>query len=598
MNILQNIKLLIQSLIDTTLFAVTELVNHIQSSPVSFILTASLAVFAYLLLNLYKVKVSKRAINRKMETVIYILSPFIFIMFTYYSVSSNPSNPLYILLNYLGFYWLASAIMKAPAKYLEVDIKRHYAPAMFFILLALGLALYVDVTLVYSTVSKELAALFEFVRGTSKVFFIIGFFIYIRKVLPAALRAIRQSYPKLSFIAGSVKLVTFAYLFLSVLWVFNLVSLNFSFVISVALLGMMLTMLSFAFHKVERVVDGMYSRESYTELEWSNLKKHSSKLVFVILCYIYYAIIYNSLGLGSTLDRLKIVYLFETKLFSLSLYGLISAILIFIFLKSFLYLFTKYIRVIFFEGELTEDADSVEIIFYNLGLLIVFTITFLQIGITWQVVLPIAGALGIGLGFGLQTVINNYICGFILLFSKKVRIGDFVELPGGAGRFIGVESETVFGKVVSIDMFATTVKTYDNIEIMVPNSVFISETIINYTRSDRYVRVRIPVGVSYSSDIDVVQKLIYEAIDECEYVVKHKKTDVWFMEYGDSSLNFMALFWLNMHDGLQTASVRNVFLHSLWHKFKEHDIEIPFPQQDVWFRNDLNIANKEKLDEI
>jgi small-conductance mechanosensitive channel len=220
-------------------------------------------------------------------------------------------------------------------------------------------------------------------------------------------------------------------------------------------------------------------------------------------------------------------------------------------------------------------------------------------GITWQIIVPLAGALGIGLGFGLQTVINNYICGFILLFSKKVRLGDFVELAGDAGKFVGVDSGVVFGKVISIDMFATTVKTYDNIEVMVPNSVFISETIINYTRSDKYVRVRIPVGVSYSSDIELVQKLMYETIEECEYVVKHRKQEVWFIEYGDSSLNFMALFWLNMQEGLQSAAVRNVFLQSLWHKFQEHDIEIPFPQQDVWFRNDLKIAdNKENIDEI
>ncbi len=441
-------------------------------------------------------------------------------------------------------------------------------------------------------------AAFELARGgLSKVFLVLGFFIYIRGgVLPQALRYAKETYPNLAFLTGGLaRLTIFAYLIISCLWIFNLFTLDFRAVMAVALLGMMLALLSYIFHKIQKLINYFYSRELYTELEWTLIKKNATRFLFMVFIYIYYMLVYNALDMSDVLEKLKGgVYLFETKLFSLSILSLLSAFIVFIFLKSLLYLFTKYLRVFFFDKDLSDDTDSLEIIVYNLGLLLVFMATMLQIGITWQVVVPIAGALGIGIGFGLQTVINNYICGFILLFSKKIRIGDYVELPGGAGKIVGVKSDTVFGRVISIDMFATTVQTFDNIEIMVPNSVFIAETIINYTRSDKYIRVRVPVGgIAYSSDIELAQKLMYESIEDCENVVKYKGNEVWFVEYGDSSLNFMVLFWLNMSEGgLQIASVKNVFLSSLWHKFKEHGIEIPFPQQDVWFRNELNLADK------
>ncbi|PLX65899.1 MAG: hypothetical protein C0603_13060 [Denitrovibrio sp.] len=593
MSVADNITLLVEALMDTSLFVLAELIQHIQKHPVSFISTAIVAFIGYILLNFYKIKVSKNAVNKKLEIIIYITSPFIFILFTYYAVKVHTENPLYILLNYLGFYWLSTTLMKIPARYMDMKVKLYYTPAMLFIFIALAIALYVDVSFTYVGIyKKELISAFNFARSISKVFLVLGFFIYIKGVLPQALRQLKEAYPDLAFLAGLARLIVAAYLVISCLWIFNLFTLDFRAVMAVALLGMLLALLSYVFHKIQQLINHIYSRELYSELEWALIKKNSTRFIFMVFINIYYLLIYNALDMKDILEKLKGTYLFETKLFSLSILSLLSAVIVFIFLKSLLYLFTKYLRVAFSDKDIADDTDSLEIIVYNLGLLLVFMFTLLQIGITWQVVVPIAGALGIGIGFGLQTVINNYVCGFILLFSKKIRIGDFVELPGSAGNIVGVVSDSVFGSVVSIDMFATTVQTFDNIEIMVPNSVFISETIINYTRSDKYVRVRVPVGIAYSSDIELAQKLMYEAIDDCEQVVKYKGNDVWFMEYGDSSLNFMVLFWLNMSEGLQITSVKNVFLSSLWHKFKEHGIEIPFPQQDVWFRNDLKIADK------
>ncbi len=111
MSITNNITLLIETLIDTSIFVLAELIQHLQTNPVSFISTGILAFVGYLILNIYKYKVSKNAINQKLEIIIYITSPFIFILFTYYAVRMNDNNPpLYLLLNYLGFCWLVSAL--------------------------------------------------------------------------------------------------------------------------------------------------------------------------------------------------------------------------------------------------------------------------------------------------------------------------------------------------------------------------------------------------------------------------------------------------------------------------------------------------------
>lgn len=594
MEISKNIYLLLDNIIKVTIFVLKELTEYIRTDPISFFLTLSVAFVGYIILNVYKFIVSRKAVSHKVEIIIYVLSPFIFILFTYYAVQIDGENPLFILLNYLGFFWLAGALMRVPSKYFEMKTKLQYAPALFFISIALVLSVYIDVSTMYSgAYADELKGVFTLAQGLSKVLMVTGIFIYMKGVLPQTVKMLMEHYPRFDMFSTLARMMMLAYLAVSCLWVFNIINLDFRAVMAMALLVMLVALLSYTQHKMKSRIELIYNRSLYTDLEWAQLTKYMSRFVFVMFVYLYYVLVYNALDMSDVLEKLDHIYLFETELFSLSVLNLISAFFIFFFLKSLLFLFTKYLRALFEDKALADDTDSIEIIVYNLGLLLVIMATMLQIGVTWQIVVPIAGALGIGIGFGLQSVINNYICGFILLFSKKIRIGDFVELPGSAGGVVGVESDTVFGRVVSIDMFATTVQTYDNIEIMVPNAVFISDTIINYTRSDKYIRVRVPVGISYSSDIDLAQRLMREAISECDHVVKFKGHDIWFMGYGESSLDFTVLFWLNMSKGLQIASVKNVFLTSLWHKFQEHGIEIPFPQQGVWFRNELHMADKQ-----
>lgn len=593
MQVTMNLYLLLDNIIQLSVKILRELADYVQADPVSVFLTLGSAFAGYVILNIYKYVASKRTVSLKLDILIYILSPFIYILFTYYAVQSDETNPLFLALNYLGIFWISGALMRVPSKYYGIKVRLYYIPSILLIAVALVLSAYIDMAAIYSDVTeKGLKGVLVFARGLSKILMMIGIFIYLRAILPRSVKMLESYYPKITAFATLSRLVMTAYTVVALLWVLNMIVLDFRAVMSFALLGMMLALLSYILYKVRQNLDRIYKRALYTELEWMQIQKSLGRFMLLTFAYIYYSLVYNALNMSDVLAKLKKIYFFETKLFSLSVLSLISAVFIFMYLKSLLFLLTKYLRVIFSDRSLSDDTDSLEIIVYNMGLLLVIMSAMLQLGITWQIVVPAAGALGIGIGFGLQAVINNYICGFILLFSKKVRIGDFVELPGSAGSAVGVQSGSVFGRVVSIDMFATTVQTYDNIEIMVPNSIFISETIINYTRSDKFIRVRVPVGIAYSSDIDLAQKLMREAIEDCEHVVKHKGQDVWFMGYGESSLDFMVLFWLNMSEGFQITAVKNVFLTSLWHKFKEHDIEIPFPQSDVWFRNELHMADK------
>jgi small-conductance mechanosensitive channel len=203
-------------------------------------------------------------------------------------------------------------------------------------------------------------------------------------------------------------------------------------------------------------------------------------------------------------------------------------------------------------------------IIVTLGLFVIIQST----GIDLSALGVMFGALGVGIGFGLQNVTNNFISGLIILFSRPIKVGDRVEV-----------GNTV-GDVVDISARATTLNTNDNITIIVPNSEFISNTVINWSHNDRNIRFRIPVGVAYKEDPAVIRKLLLQVADDHPGVLKSPAPGVLFDEYADSSLNFYLLVWTT--DYINRPSILKSDLYfSIFEKFKEHDIEIPFPQRDL-----------------
>ncbi|MFY0601434.1 MAG: mechanosensitive ion channel family protein [Cyclobacteriaceae bacterium] len=202
-------------------------------------------------------------------------------------------------------------------------------------------------------------------------------------------------------------------------------------------------------------------------------------------------------------------------------------------------------------------------------ILAIGTIIIIQsAGIDLSALSLIAGALGVGIGFGLQNITDNFISGIIILFEKPIKIGDRIEVGD------------VQGDVVNISFRATEVKTNDNIIIIVPNSEFISSRVINWSHNDRNIRFRIPVGVSYKEDPEKVKKILLEVAEENPHVLSKPTPYIFFDEYGDNSINFMLAVWTSTHAD-KPPVLKSELYYEIFRRFKEEGIEIPFPQRDI-----------------
>jgi len=180
----------------------------------------------------------------------------------------------------------------------------------------------------------------------------------------------------------------------------------------------------------------------------------------------------------------------------------------------------------------------------------------------------VAGGVGVGVGFGLQNIANNLISGIFILFERPIKVGDRIEVG------------EVHGHVVHIAARATTVRTNDNIDHIIPNSSFTSFNVINWSHGDQRVRFRIPVSVAYGSDARQVERLLLEVAEENENVLKEPSPRVVFWAFGDSALEFQLRVWTT-----RMLHRRGVFFGQLnlaiYEKFQQHGIQIPFPQRDL-----------------
>ncbi len=216
---------------------------------------------------------------------------------------------------------------------------------------------------------------------------------------------------------------------------------------------------------------------------------------------------------------------------------------------------------------------AVGTIFRYIVLVVGFIIIFQTVGIDLSALTILAGALGVGIGFGLQNITNNFVSGIIILFERPIKVGDRIEVGD------------VYGDVVNISMRSTTIVTNDNIAIIVPNSDFISSTVINWSYTDKNVRFNILVGVSYHDDPQRVKKILLDIADNNEGVLKNPKPEVLFDEFGDSSLIFNLRVWTR--DYITRPKVLKSQLYfEIFEKFREHKIEIPFPQRDLHIKNE------------
>jgi len=206
--------------------------------------------------------------------------------------------------------------------------------------------------------------------------------------------------------------------------------------------------------------------------------------------------------------------------------------------------------------------------FIGIGVLISLKV----VGLDLRFLLVFAGAAGIGIGLGMQQITANIISGFAIIFGGKIRKGDWLEV------------EKKLGTVTDIYLRATKVRTRDNIEYLIPNSNLISSTIVNYSLASPMIRIDLPVGVSYRSDPQQVKKILLKVAEKEPMVSKFQKPMVRFIEYGDSSINFELLIWIDVRV-TPRRNVRSVLYFDIFEEFKKVGIEIPFPQRDVHIRS-------------
>ena len=292
---------------------------------------------------------------------------------------------------------------------------------------------------------------------------------------------------------------------------------------------------------------------------------------------------FNLENIGSWLATFKswLEYeLFSIGAFSLNIYQIVSAVMVMILAAIAARLATRALtRVI---GIRSNARDS-EI--YTITRLASYTIyvigAFLALstlGVTFDKMALVAGALSVGIGFGLQNIVNNFISGIIILFEKALRVGDFVELENG-----------VLGEVQEIKIRSTWIRTLGTEDILVPNSQFISNQVTNWTLTDDFKRMSVEFGVAYGTDPRLVMEKVAEAASVHPDVVKEedKMPGVIFTEFGESSLNFKLVVWIRGDLVKKPGLAVSNFLLLVHGVLKENGIEVPFPQRDLHIRSGL-----------
>ena len=219
-------------------------------------------------------------------------------------------------------------------------------------------------------------------------------------------------------------------------------------------------------------------------------------------------------------------------------------------------------------------AKTSRFILYGLAILVALD----SVGIDLTTLTVFGGALGVGIGFGLQRIVSNFISGFILLFDRSIRPGDVISIGSRLGWVVALHARYI------------VVKDRDGVETLIPNENIITSEVTNWSYSDRHVRVKLPVQISYDSDPELAMKLMVEACQENDRVLKDPVPQSRLLAFGDNGINLELRLWLDdPEEGVGT--VRSDVNMGIWHRFKEHGISIPFPQRDVRIISDTPVKD-------
>lgn len=255
--------------------------------------------------------------------------------------------------------------------------------------------------------------------------------------------------------------------------------------------------------------------------------------------------------------------------FTLSLADILAAIVTFFVILLVTRFLQRALDARLFAGTRADEGfrNSFRTLLGYAGLIVAIFAAIGVVGLDLSNLAIIAGALSVGIGFGLQSIVNNFVSGLILLFERPVKVGDWVVTTSGEG----------FIKKISVR--STEIETFDKASVIVPNSELISNSVKNWTHKDRGGRVIVPVGVAYGSDMKKVREILEQIARDHDQILKSPEPFVYFKEFGESSLDIELRFFIrNIPD---TPKIRNDVRFAILEAFREHRIEIPYPQRDV-----------------
>ena len=316
-------------------------------------------------------------------------------------------------------------------------------------------------------------------------------------------------------------------------------------------------------------------KDTYEDDKKLNVEQKSLKIISILVIIAWCRFFLKMTDLLRPLSTSVSDYLSEPyKLGSISF--TFGAILTFLLILILSYFATKFISYLFDEDSSLKflklpkgvpAAISLIIRYFILVFGIIMALGALNIDLSKFNLM--AGALGLGIGFGLQTVISNFVSGLILVFERPILPGDTVEV------------NNLLGTVNKIGVRSSSISTFDGAEVIVPNNNLIANDLINWTLSDNVKRIEVLVSAAYSSDPNEVLKILIEVANNNKDVLKSPEVRALFSEFGNSSLNFKLRFWVPYELGLIVKSDISL---AIYNKFKEQGIEIPFPQQDIYIK--------------
>ncbi|WP_191621238.1 mechanosensitive ion channel domain-containing protein [Marinihelvus fidelis] len=269
-----------------------------------------------------------------------------------------------------------------------------------------------------------------------------------------------------------------------------------------------------------------------------------------------------------------------------------GGILKMLFIIALAWLISWVARYLIAHAAAAGEQFSASPVAYTLGRILHYVImtvglfaAFASIGFDFTSFALIAGALSVGIGFGLQAVVNNFVSGLILLLEGSLRVGDYIELDGGQAGSSGLA-----GVVKEINTRATVVNTNDSVDVVVPNSELVTTKLTNWTLRESIARMRIPFGVAYGSDKEQVKEIAMAAAEDVEFVLTNmpgRRPQLRLFNFGDSALEFQMLLWVSRAGVRRPHRIRCEFLWALETRLREAGIEIPFPQRDLHVRSDF-----------